>query len=78
MVNNHQTAQGLKKTKLAEALMVQQIAINQWLDWSVMFTTFVEANLSKTSHKSLVASWRDPVDKKSRPYRYRSNSKKGN
>jgi hypothetical protein len=71
-----QTAQGLKKTKLAEALMVQQTAIDQWLDWSVMFTTFAETNLSKTSRKSLLASWRDYVDKKSKPSRSRSNSGK--
>lgn len=62
-----QTAQGLKKTKLANALVVQQIAINQWLDWSVMFANFAAVTLSKTAHKSLFASWRDYVDKQCRP-----------
>jgi hypothetical protein len=62
-----QTLQGLKKPKLANALIVQQVAINQWLDWSVMFTTFAETTLSKTAHKSLFASWRDYVDKQCRP-----------
>jgi hypothetical protein len=71
-----QTAQGLKKAKLTEALIVQQIAIDQWWDWSVMFTSFAETKLSKTSHESLLASWRNHVDKKSKPSLYRFNSEK--
>lgn len=63
-----QTAQGLNQTERANALEIQQIAIAQWFNWSTMFTTFAEIPVSESTRQALFTSWRDYVERKSKPH----------
>jgi hypothetical protein len=62
-----QTAQALNQTKRANALIIQELAIDQWLNWSIMFTAFAETPLTKSTHQALFTSWRDYVGHQLRP-----------
>lgn len=62
-----QTAQGLNQSERANALKIQQIALTQWFDWSAMFTAFDEIPLSASTRQALFTSWRNYVDRHSKP-----------
>lgn len=62
-----QTAQGLNQTERANTLEIQQIAIAQWFNWSTMFTAFAEIPVSEPIRQALFISWRDLVDRKTKP-----------
>jgi hypothetical protein len=63
-----QTAEGLNQTERANALEIQQIAIAQWFNWSTMFQAFAEIPVSESTRQALFTSWRDYVDRKSKPH----------
>ncbi|MCU0571240.1 MAG: hypothetical protein MUF49_32325, partial [Oculatellaceae cyanobacterium Prado106] len=63
-----QTARGLRKPGVANALAVQQVAIAQWFNWSAMFDAFAEIPLSKSTHQTLFKSWQKYVDRRSNPH----------
>jgi hypothetical protein len=62
-----QTAQGLGQTDRANALEIQQLAIGQWSDWSVMLKAFADVSLTEPTRQALFASWRDLVDRRTKP-----------
>jgi len=62
-----QTAQELNQADRANALEIQQIAITQWSDWSVMFKAFADIPLAEPTHQALFTSWRDLVDRRTKP-----------
>lgn len=62
-----QTAQGLNQTDRANALELQQIAIAQWSNWSVMFKAFADIPLAEPTRQALFTSWRDLVDRRTKP-----------
>ncbi|WP_416668154.1 hypothetical protein [Egbenema bharatensis] len=66
-----QTAQGLNQTDRAHALEIQQIAMAQWADWSAMFKAFAETPLAEPARQALFTSWRDLVDRRTKPQTWR-------
>jgi hypothetical protein len=62
-----QVAEGLNQTERSNALAVQQIAIEQWSDWSAMFQAFAEIPLSDSTYQALFRSWRNYVDRRTKP-----------
>lgn len=66
-----QTTQGLNQTDRAHALEIQQIAIAQWSDWSAMFTAFADIPLAEPTRQALFTSWRDLVDRRTKPQAWR-------
>jgi hypothetical protein len=66
-----QTAQGLNQIERANACEIQQIALAQWLNWSAMFKAFTEIPLAESTRQALFASWRDLVDRRSKPRSWR-------
>ncbi|MCY7286459.1 MAG: hypothetical protein LH679_24195 [Cyanobacteria bacterium CAN_BIN43] len=63
-----QTAQGLNQIERANALEIQQMAIAQGLDWSVMFKAFANSPVSKPTHQALFTSWQNYIERLSKPY----------
>ena len=63
-----QTAQGLNQTERANALEIQQIGIDQWFNWSRIFTAFLEVPLSEVTRQALFTSWRDYVVHRTKSY----------
>ncbi len=66
--NYQQTAQGLNQTDRANALQIQQIAIEHWFDWSAMFNAFADIPLAKPTHQALFTSWRNLVARRTKPH----------
>ena len=66
-----QTVQGLNQTERAYALEIQRIAIGQWFEWSTMFKAFNEIPASEPTRQALFISWRDYVDRRSKPNTWR-------
>jgi len=62
-----QTAQELNQPERALALEIQKIAIAQGFNWSAMFKAFAEIPVSASTHQALFTSWRDYVDRRSKP-----------
>lgn len=62
-----QTAQGLNQAERANALEIQQIALDQWFNWSTLFKAFAEIPLSASTQQALFSSWRDYVERRSKP-----------
>lgn len=62
-----QTAQGLNQTDRAHALEIQQIAIAHWSNWSAMFKAFADIPLAEPTRQVLFTSWRDLVDRCTKP-----------
>jgi hypothetical protein len=62
-----QTAQGLNQVERANALEIQQLAIAQGLDWTVMFKAFANSPVSKSTHQALFISWRNYIERLSKP-----------
>ena len=62
-----QTAQELNQTDRAHALEIQQLAIAHWSDWSVMFKAFADIPLAEPTRQALFISWRDLVDRRTKP-----------
>ncbi|MBV8883815.1 MAG: hypothetical protein JO235_07420 [Chroococcidiopsidaceae cyanobacterium CP_BM_RX_35] len=62
-----QTAQGLNQSERAHALEIQQVAMAQWFNWSVMFNAFTEIPLSQPTRQALFQSWRNYVTRRSKP-----------
>jgi hypothetical protein len=66
-----QTAKGLGQTERANALSIQQVAIDKCWKWSNMFTAFVEIPVSAATRQALFISWRDYIDRQSKPSGWR-------
>ncbi|GAP99742.1 hypothetical protein [Leptolyngbya sp. NIES-2104] len=62
-----QVAAGLNQTERSNALAVQQIAIAHWSDWSAMFQAFTNTPLSDSTYQGLFQSWRNYVDRRTKP-----------
>jgi hypothetical protein len=62
-----QTAQGLNQTDRTNALEIQKIAIAQWSNWSAMFKAFADIPLAEPTRQALFTSWRDLVDRRTKP-----------
>lgn len=62
-----QTAQGLNQTDRVNALEIQKIAIAQWSNWSAMFKAFADIPLAEPTRQALFTSWRDLVDRRTKP-----------
>lgn len=62
-----QVAEGLNQIERSNALAVQQIAIVDWSDWSAMFQAFTHTPLSDSTHQALFRSWRNYVDRRTKP-----------
>lgn len=62
-----QTAQGLGQIDRANALEIQRLAIGQWSDWSAMLKAFADVPLAEPTRQALFASWRDLVDRRTKP-----------
>lgn len=61
------TAQGLNQTERANALEMQCVAIAQQSNWSAMFKAFADIPLAEPTRQALFTSWRDLVDRRSKP-----------
>ncbi|HEY9665077.1 MAG TPA: hypothetical protein V6C65_42090, partial [Allocoleopsis sp.] len=62
-----QTVQAFNQTDRANALEIQQIAIAQWSNWSAMFKAFANISLAEPTRQALFTSWRDLVDRRTKP-----------
>lgn len=62
------TAQGLNQTERANALEIQQIGVDLWFNWSMMFAAFIEVPLSESTRQALFTSWRDYVVRRSKSH----------
>lgn len=62
-----QTTQELNQKDRAHALEIQQIAITQWSNWPAMFKAFADIPLAEPTRQALFTSWRDLVDRQTKP-----------
>lgn len=81
LLDYYQTvAKALKQTERIKALEVQKIAINEYFNWSALFTAFKEVSLTPSTRNALFISWRNYVGQRSKRladsgYGYRQPSK---
>jgi hypothetical protein len=61
-----QTALGLNRVELANALELQKITLDRGLDWFTTLTAFAEIQVSESTRKALLESWSNYIDIKSR------------
>jgi|GEM_PF-1183379 len=62
-----QTAQGLNQTERAHALEIQQLAISQRFNWSAFLQALAEIPVSPSTRHALFLSWRDRIDRTTKP-----------
>ncbi|WP_235006944.1 hypothetical protein [Calothrix rhizosoleniae] len=67
-----QTAEGLGESERVKVLEIQQIAFVHSYDWSTMFQTFTEINVTENTRQALFQSWRNHIIRYSKPHSYYS------
>jgi hypothetical protein len=63
-----QTAKELDQIQLVNALSLQLIAFDHCFDWETMLKAIEEVAVSQQTRQALLASWRDYIIKRAKPY----------